>query len=68
MYGGCECTLFQRDAEKRKSDVLQVESSHLDADYVLRNQLSKRHNYYYLIMKLFQGILPCLNFSRSTYF
>lgn len=37
MYGGCECTLFKEMAEKIKSDVLQVGSSHLDEDYVLRN-------------------------------
>lgn len=37
MHGVCECTLFKEMAEKRKSDVLQVESSHLDVDHVLRN-------------------------------
>ena len=37
MHEGCESTLLREMAEKRKSDVLQVESSHLEVDYVLRN-------------------------------
>ena len=37
MHEGCESTLLKEMVEKRKSDVLQVESSHLELDYVLRN-------------------------------